>query len=149
MRRNALLLFAVVLVLIFDAGSAVAAGLLETGDNWLKWTDETKTEYVSGYLWGFGRGFRDGCEAGERTYSTGKLRGLPGEECIPKRTAYSRNLEDYVGGITAYYRAYPTDTCVPVSYVLEGLSDARKLTLQQMHQYFPSSVRGCPRDQEQ
>ena len=140
------MLFAVVLVLIFGTGSTVAEGLLENGDNWLKWTDETRIEYVSGYLWGLGRGFRDGCEAGEKTYSTGKLRALPGEKCIPKQPMYSRNLEDYVGGITAYYHAYPTESCVPILHVLEGLSDARKLTVQQMHQYFPSSVRGCPRN---
>ena len=128
--------------------AAVAAGLLENGDDWLKWTDETKTEYVSGYLWGLGRGFGDGCEAGEKTYSR-KLQGLPGEKCIPKQPIYSGNLEDYVGSITAYYHAYPTDSCVPISHVLEGLSDARRLPVQQMHQYFPSSIRGCPRNKEQ
>jgi hypothetical protein len=41
MRCSDVLLLAVVLVSIVDAGSAVAAGLLENGDNWLKRTDET------------------------------------------------------------------------------------------------------------
>lgn len=101
---HSLMLSLAVSLLILDVGSAVAAGPLENGDNWLKWTDATKTEYVSGYLWGLGRGFRDGCEAGEKTYSAGKLRGLPGAECIPRQTTYSRNLEDYVGSITTIVR---------------------------------------------
>lgn len=144
MKRGMLLSLTAALVLSF-AGSAAGAGL-ENGDDWLRWTDETRSEYVSGYLWGLDHGFRDGCVAGEKTYSTGRLRGLPGEKCIPKQPVYSKKLEDYVGGITAYYHAYPTDTCVPLTQVIEGLSDARKLTVQQMHQYFPSSVRGCPKN---
>lgn len=140
MSRHVSLLLAVVLILVSGLERAVAAGPLQNGDDWQKWSNETRMVYVCAYLWGRGRGFRDGCEAGEKTYSTGKQRGLPGEKCIPKQPNYSGNLEDYVGGITGYYDAYPTDRYVPIFKALEGLSDAQKLTSQQMHEYYgPSS----------
>jgi len=135
------LLLTVVLVLVFGTGGVLAAGPLETGDNWSQWSKETRTAYVSGYLWGLARGFRDGCEAGQKTYSIGKSRGLPGEKCILKHPNYSRNLEDYVDGITNYYGVYPADDYVPIFKVLEGLSDARKLTVAQMHEYYSSNTR--------
>jgi hypothetical protein len=139
--RVYLSLLLVVLVLVIGLGRTVAANQFENGDNWSKWNNETRMVYVSGYLWGLARGFRDGCEVGEKTYSTGKSRGLPGEKCTPKHPNYSRNLEDYVGGITDYYAAYPPDRYVPIFKILEGLSDARKLTIQQMHEQFPASSR--------
>ena len=141
MRCHLRLLAAVVLVLVFDTGGVLAAGPSETGDNWIRWSNETRTAYVSGYLWGRARGFRDGCEAGQKAYSTGKSRGLPGEKCIPKHPNYSRNLEDYVGSISNYYSAYPTDGYVPIFRVLEGLSDTQKLTIAQMHEYYSSNTR--------
>ena len=141
MSRHVNLFLAVVLVLVFGPVRTVAANAFENGDDWLKWNSETRMVYVSGYLWGHARGFRDGCEAGEKAYQTGKSRGLPGEKCIPKQPNYSRNLEDYVSGITDYYGAYPTDRYVPIFKVLEGLSDAQKMTAQQMHAQFPASSR--------
>jgi hypothetical protein len=80
--------------------------------------------YVSAYIWGNARGFRDGCEAGEKMYSIAKLHGLPGEKCIPRYASYSRKLVDYADGITGYDSAYPADRYVPIFKVLEGLSDA-------------------------
>jgi hypothetical protein len=107
------LLRIVMAFLTLVAGRAVAESPIEDGTSWLRWKSETRTAYVSGYLWGLGRGFRDGCQAGQKTYWTGKVRGLPGEKCIPKQPNFSRNLEDYVVGVTKYYSAYPADSYVP------------------------------------
>lgn len=107
----------------------------------MKWSDETRLAYVSAYLWGYGRGFRDGCEAGERIYSAGRSRGLPGEKCIPEHPAYSKNLENYAGVITEFYRTYPDDKGVPIFKLLDGMSDQKSLTLKQMHEYYGSSAR--------
>ena len=136
-----LLSVGLVLVLVLHGRRIVAANSFENGDDWLRWSNETRTVYVSAYLWGRARGFRDGCETGQKTYSTGKLRGLPGEKCIPKRPTYSRNMEDYVGGVTDYFSAYPAARYVSIFKVLEGLSDAQKLTVTQMHEYYGSSSR--------
>jgi len=132
-------LLGILLVSMLAAGRASAANPVEDGDAWLKWNNETRMVYVSAYIWGNARGFRDGCVAGEKAYSIGKLRGLPGEKCTPKYANYSRKLKAYADGVTDYYAAYTADRYVPIFNVLEGLSDARKLTVQQMHEYFPAS----------
>lgn len=120
---------------------AAIASSFENGNDWSRWSKETQSVYVSAYLSGHARGFRDGCEVGQKTYSTGKLHGLPGEKCLPKAPNYSRQLEEYVTDVTNYYSAYPTDLHVPIFRVLDGLSDARKLTVNQMHDYYGSSSR--------
>ncbi len=51
---------------------------------------------------------------------------------------HSRNLEDYAETITEYYHSYPSDRQVRVFRLIEGLSDARHLTLQKMHEYYGS-----------
>jgi hypothetical protein len=122
------------------AAASQEVDVFEKGDDWLKWSDDSKLAYVSGYVHGQSRGFKDGCTVGEELYST-KMRGLPGEKCIAKAPTYSNALESYIRTITEYYRSYPNDRNVPVFKVLEGLSDGRSLTLRQMHEYFPSSIR--------
>jgi hypothetical protein len=140
MSRHARGLAGILLVSIFAAGRDSASNPVEDRDAWLKWNNETRMVYVFAYIWGNARGFRDGCRAGERAYSLGgKLRGLPGEKCTTTYASYSRKLVDYVDGITGYYGAYPADHYVPIFKVLEGLSDARKLTAPQMHEYFPAT----------
>jgi hypothetical protein len=117
-----------------------AADAFEAGIDWLKWSNNARVVYVSAYLLGQGRGFRDGCVLGEELYSA-KVNGLPGEKCIAKLPTYSKTPETYAATITEYYRSYPRDRDVPIFKILEGLSDARALTLRQMHEYFPGSVR--------
>lgn len=114
---------------------ALAANPFETGDNWMRWNDDAKLQYISAYLLGNSRGFRDGCEMGQQTYSADKA-GLPGEKCIGKVAKYSKNMEEYVKLITDYYNAYPDDRSVPIFKLIEGLSDARNLTIQKMHAYY-------------
>ena len=117
-----------------------AADAFEAGDDWLKWSNDAKLAYLSAYLHGQGRGFRDGCVVGEKLYSA-KASGVPGEQCIAKVPRYSKSLDAYAAAITEYYRLYTSDENVPIFKILEGLSDASALTLKQMHEYFPSSVR--------
>ena len=136
------LLVGVLLALVFNSGGSLGANAIAEGDQWLKWGGETRLEYVSAYLRGNARGFRDGCEAGQEAYSGGNLAGLPGEKCLPKLPKYSNNMEEYVRTITDYYRSYPTDRFVPIFKVLEGLSDSRKLTIQRMHDYYGPKLKG-------
>jgi hypothetical protein len=124
-----------------NPGRTLAANVLEPGADWLKWSDDTRLVYISAYLSGHARGFRDGCEVGQEIYSAGKPSGLPGEKCIPKFPKHSENLEDYAATITNYYRSYPGDGHVPIFKLLEGLSDSRKLTIQQLHPYYGPSAK--------
>jgi hypothetical protein len=133
----ALLMIAVVLKPV----TSFAADAFEAGDDWLKWRSETRLAYVSAYVRGRGRGFRDGCVVGQGLYSAGESSGLPGEKCIAKIPPYSKLLEDYVATITEYYHSYPSDRDVPIFKVLESLSDTRSLSIQQMHTYLPGTER--------
>ena len=117
-----------------------AAKTMEAGGEWSKWSNETRFAYVSAYIHGQGRGFRDGCVVGEDLYSVAKASGLPGEKCVAKAPSYSKHLEHYVATITEYYHLYRSDQNVPIFKILEGLSDARNLSIQQMHDYFPGAV---------
>jgi hypothetical protein len=137
-QNKTLLIFLIVTSVMPTMG--FAADAFETGDDWLKWSNDARLAYVSAYLHGQGRGFRDGCVVAEKVYSV-NASGLPGEKCIAKVPTYSKPLEVYTATITEYYRSYSSDRNVPIFKILEGLSDARALTLRQMHEYFPSALR--------
>lgn len=105
------------------------------GDEWLKWNGDTRLVYVGAYAAGFDRGFVDGCRTAGELEPRSRATGLPGEECIAKEPGYPKTLEEYVDAVTKFYDSYPTDRYVPIRRVLDGLSDARNLTIQQIHQY--------------
>ena len=127
--------------MVLSSGRSLGANSLKEGDDWLKWSDETRLIYVSAYVSGHARGFRDGCEAGQRIYSVGKSKGLPGEKCIPESPTYSKYLESYVGMITEFYRTYSSDNGVPIWRLLDDMSDKRNLTLKQIHEYNGANAR--------
>lgn len=132
------------LALLLVSRNVCALNTLPTGQEWRTWGEETRLLYVSAYLSGYWNGFNGGCTTGQRLYSAGKAKdisGLPGEKCIPKALTYSQPLETYVSAISSYYTSFPGDKNVPVYKLLEGLSDQRRLTIQQMHSYFPSGIR--------
>src|SRR5208283_5251477 len=104
------------------------------GEEWLKWNADTRLLYVSAYLTGYDRGFAEGCKMAEEV-GMSKPMGLPGEKCISREPGHSKNLEEYVDMVTKYYTVYPRDRYVTIRTVLEGLSDTRRLSLQQIHQY--------------
>ena len=140
-KRTHNVLAALLLAVTLGPSTAFASNNIATGDEWWAWNNESRFIYVSAYLQGNGRGFRDGCVVGEKIYSVGELHGLPGDRCGVKAPTYSKTLEDYMTRITEYYQKYPEDRIVPIFRVLEGLSDARSLTVEQMHSYFPGSIR--------
>jgi hypothetical protein len=138
--RLAKSLLVVFLAIVLSSGRSLGANAIVEGDDWLKWNDETKLEYVSAYLSGYGRGFRDGCETGQRLYFAGKPKDLPGEKCLPEAASPSKYLENYAAMITAFYRTYPEDKRVPIHTLLDGMSDQKNLTQKQMHEYYGSNT---------
>jgi hypothetical protein len=139
--RLAELLLVVFLAVVLNSGRSLAANAIVEGDEWLKWNDETRLAYVSAYIWGLERGFRDGCEAGQRVYAAGKPKGLPAAKCLPEAPAYSKYSESYAAMITEFYRTHPDDKRVPIRLLLEGMSDQRNLTQEQMHEYYGSNAK--------
>jgi hypothetical protein len=135
--RPTRLLLVLLLAIAVNPGSSLGATPTAEGEAWLKWSDETRLAYVSAYFSGHARGFRDGCEDAERIHAGGKLKG----PCTAEPPVYSKMLEDYAGMVTEFYRSYPTDRSVPIYQLLDGMSDKRNLTIQQMHEYFGGSAK--------
>jgi hypothetical protein len=133
-------LFSVLLVIAF-LQTASASSVLQAGEDWLKWNEDARVNYVSAYLWGHARGFRDGCTIGQKIYSASAPGGLPGEKCIGKAPQYSKKLEDYAATITEFYTSYAEDKHVPVFMLLDGMSDARNLSIRKMHDDYGAATR--------
>jgi hypothetical protein len=134
------LLLSVALVLFLCCKTSSAPDTSSEGEQWLRWSDETRLAYVTGYVLGFGKGFHRGCQIGEETYSD-KLSGLPGERCLAKIPNESKSPEEYAEIITNYYRLYPADRYVSLLRLLDGLQRMPDLTIQKMHEYYPSSAK--------
>jgi hypothetical protein len=126
------------LVSLACGGQCFGWNPVPSGDEWSTWSDDTRIGYISTYMLGYARGFRDACETGQEIYSNEKPTRAPRDKCFDKAYKYSKNIEDYAAAITEYYHAYPSDRKVPVFELLEGLSDARNLSPQKMHQYYGS-----------
>jgi len=125
----------VLLILVVAPVTCMSVAGIAEGEEWLKWNDGTRLIYVSAYLAGFDRGFTQGCKMAEEVRPIPRSTGLPGENCMAREPGYPKNLEDYVELVTEYYRSYPTDRYVRIRTVLDSLSGARDLTIQQIHAY--------------
>ena len=139
MERKTFITSVLLTLLLFATAGVTADGLLE-GERWLTWSDETRIGYVTGFLWGFEQGYFQGCEVGEKTYST-KVSGLPGEKCIAKIPNHLKTPGEYAEIITRYYRSYPDDRNVHVLSLLVGLQSNPDLTIQEIHKTYPSSAK--------
>jgi hypothetical protein len=135
MRNFVSIVACLALALTVDSSSTNASKGIAEGEEWLKWNAESRLLYVSAYLTGYDRGFSEGCKMAEEVDSSIKSTGLPGEKCISREPSHSKNLETYVDLITEFYTTYPKDRYVTIRTVLNGLSDARHLSLQQIHLY--------------
>jgi hypothetical protein len=132
-------LASVLVIIMLSSVMGIAANGVAEGEQWLKWSDETKLGYVSAYVVGFDSGVSQACKQAEKMWRP-KSTALPGRECRQQTPGHSKQLEHYVSTITDYYHSYPEDRYVTIRTLLDGLSDARNLTIQQMHQYYgPSS----------
>ena len=134
-------LASVLIIVIFSSVTSFAANAVAEGEQWLKWSDETKLVYVSAYIIGFDNGVFQACKQAEKMWQP-KSTELPGRKCRQQIPGHTKQLEYYVSVVTDYYHSYPNDRYVTVRTLLDGLSDARNLTIQQIHQYYgPSSTK--------
>jgi len=132
-------------ILIPSRNYAAATAPTE-GGSWLEWGEETRYEYVKGYVTAYQRGFYEACGVAVslRSQTTGSNE-LSVDNCRQTIPRYSKNLGDYVDEITQYYRTYPDDWNVALSELLEAFSDSRHLTLEQTHAYYAPSAKKIPK----
>src|SRR6266481_8035283 len=65
MESHMRLLAGVLVFVILCSGTGIAANAVAEGEQWLKWSDETKLEYVSAYIVGFDSGVFRACKRRE------------------------------------------------------------------------------------
>jgi hypothetical protein len=144
MNRTALVLLLVFAIGILSASQNNPTGSSSTeGGRWLQWGEETRFEYVQGYVTAYQRGFYEACAVAASSHSRPDDRSI--DECRRKVPRYSRDLSDYLKLITQYYRTYPDDLNVALSELLEAFSDSQHLTIEQTHEYYASSAKKIPR----
>jgi hypothetical protein len=132
------MLASVLAIVILSSGTGIGANAVAEGEQWLKWSDETKLEYASAYVQGFDSGVFQACKQAEKMWQP-KSTELPGKKCRQQMPGHTKKIEYYVSTITDYYHSYPEDQYVTIGTLIDGLSDARNLTIQQMHRYYGSS----------
>ncbi len=135
MKRLTALLLGISATVILGIGVDFAEDSLMPGDAWLKWNEDARTAYVSGYVWGYDRGFHDACAVAEKMWVKKRV-GLPGHECVAKIASVPMAPEQYATAMTDYFRAYPEDRGIELRRVIEGLTTRPKMTVEQMHEYF-------------
>ena len=128
----------IMVVIILSSGIGVAANDIAEGEQWLKWSDQTKLEYVSAYIAGFDSGAFQACKQAEKMWQP-KSDELPGKKCRQQIPNHSKQMEYYVSTITSYYHSYPEDRHVTIGRLLDGLGDGGNLSIKRMHQYYGAS----------
>jgi len=117
-----------------------SATLFPNGDDWLRWNEFAKEQYVSAYVEGINEGFRHGCETAlEATLPPAngqKLRDA-NAHCAEHAPFSGRDLNVIIPSITLFFQRYPehrNQRNLGVSTVLRRL-DAGK-TVEQIHVEF-------------
>lgn len=131
------------LVVIALAGPRVARGEnapQTPAELWSSWSNETRVQYVWGYVSGFREGERAACSFYEEKmmpympHKAVPLEKLPKEQClsaVPDFTA--PYLQAYVQAITDYYARYPHDRQAGLPRLLLELASPPGLTVDQIH----------------
>jgi hypothetical protein len=117
-----------------------AATLFPNGDDWLRWNEFEKEQYVSAYVEGISEGFRNGCEAAVEVMlpqADGQKFLDSNAQCIEHAPFSGRDLNVFVPSVTLFFQRYPEhrhQRNLGVSEVLRRL-DAGK-TVEQIHVEF-------------
>jgi len=112
-----------------------AAQICCEGEEWLKWSAETKTAYLAALLFGTDRGFGDGCFEGlQASSSPNEIDERALRACLSKRPRFGKDIAVYVHRVTGFYQAYPKDRALTVQQVFREFSDDRDRTAKQVHQ---------------
>jgi hypothetical protein len=133
---------ATLLILIFviglaDAGSQRRVAPRRDGKDWLSFTAQTRSYLVEVYLDGYLDGKTDACAAAGDLFEQGPVhdpKDSADQRCFRKAKSYSRDVDDYIGVLTAFYTKYPQFRNIPDLYLIQTLTDDRYTTADGIYQ---------------
>jgi hypothetical protein len=106
------------------------------GKLWLGWAPAERERFVLGYLWAYHLGFTSAC----RDYfesspppTLSSTENSPLQKCMLQELHYSEDVKHYVRRITSFYERFPGDTDLPLSWILQALSDSEGKTPDEIH----------------
>jgi hypothetical protein len=137
MSRRILALIALCVGLLsYSTDTASASQRCCEGEEWLKWSTETQTAYLTGLLLGTDRGFRRGCFEGavQGSSSPTEISERALRACLGKAPSFAKNIGTYVQRVTRFYEAYPKDRSLSIQEVFSEFSDDKDRTTDQVHQ---------------
>jgi hypothetical protein len=126
-----------------------AARTRQEGHEWLKWTRSNRTAFVAGYVKGKEEGCLDGCSdaehvAAQATDAAALTSGLL-LQCHQACDAFTQPADVYGDAVTSFYEKFPSDQDIPITYVLQLLSDKNRKSSEQIHAHYSSMGRGSIR----
>jgi hypothetical protein len=116
--------------------AATASREIAEGEDWLKWDNNTREQYVWCYVLAFQHGFQSACKATavpKKPFSASTVSELPEESCMAKMPKFSKPIEYYSKKITDFYSSYPADRYAMIRELLDNMVDSGDLTIEQIH----------------
>lgn len=136
---------AFVISLIFCPISPLSAQrLCCEGDDWLRWTDDHREDYVRGYILGRAEGYTDACYRMEKHWPTPITlsdKNNPLSKCLKEMPDFSRGPAYFARQVTDLYTKYPENRILLTTEVLEELGKGK--TIQDIHQHPPFPADGA------
>jgi hypothetical protein len=111
------------------------------GDNWMKWTEEHREDYVRGYILGHAEGYTDACYKAMKYWPSPILlsdENNPLSRCLKGMPDFSRGPECFSKQITELYSTYPEDRILLITEVLTELTSGKPIQDIHKHPPFPT-----------
>jgi hypothetical protein len=134
LRSELIIGFAILAISTLAATSLSGQRAWHQGDTWMKWTRESRENFVFGYISGYSTAYGNVCR---RMAIAPDVKPKPGSEnlpmnvCLQGQLDFSKGTEYFVRNITDFYARYPGDRDIYINEVVEQLAD--NLTLEQIH----------------
>lgn len=120
----------------YSPHTASAAYACCEGEEWLQWSKETQTAYLTGLLLGTQRAFGQGCFEGlvQVSSPSTQINERALRACLGKTPSFTKDISVYVQRVTQFYELYPKDRALPIRDVFLDFSDEKNRTAAQVHQ---------------
>jgi hypothetical protein len=139
LRSELIIGFAILIISTLAATSLSGQRAWHQGDAWMKWSRDSRENFVFGYISGYSTAYGNVCRqmAVEPNVKVKPgYENLPMNVCLQGQLDFSKGTEYFVKNITDFYARYPGDRDIEIYEVVEQLAD--NLSLEQIHHHpFP------------